>query len=95
MTSHQFEQLKLSRIIAFRREAKAQRIEITDEDMQELERRLEVVRKAMGPSIHTDEQLPGCWVATTDNYDGPGSPIGSGFSEQDAIDDLLDKLEGD
>lgn len=44
-------------------------------------------------NIHTVEQLPGCWVATDrDTYDGPGCPIGSGKSEQEAIDDLLDQL---
>lgn len=55
---------------------------------------LDAVRKAMSVDIHTDEQLPGCWVATDRNsYDGPGSPIGSGATEAEAIDDLLDQLE--
>jgi len=44
-------------------------------------------------NIQTSEQLAGCWVATTDEYDGPGSPIGQGFSEQEAIDDLLVEIE--
>lgn len=43
--------------------------------------------------ITTQEQLPGCWVAVdADTYDGPPAPCGSGFSEQEAIDDLLDQL---
>jgi hypothetical protein len=43
--------------------------------------------------IRTEEQLPGCWVAYDDDtYDGPPSPCGSGFSEQEAIDDLFDQL---
>ena len=32
------------------------------------------------------------WVATTENYDGPGSPIGMGNTEQQAIDDLKEIL---
>ncbi|CAN5817451.1 hypothetical protein BH20PSE1_BH20PSE1_01510 [soil metagenome] len=28
------------------------------------------------------------WTAVTENYDGPGSPIGYGATEQEAIDDL-------
>ncbi len=28
------------------------------------------------------------WCATYDNYDGPGSPIGHGATEQEAIDNL-------
>lgn len=31
------------------------------------------------------------WVATTDSYE-PEDPIGRGATEQEAIDDLLDKL---
>ncbi len=46
--------------------------------------------------IVTTEQLPGCWVAVDDDtYDGPPAPCGSGFSENEAIDDLLDKLGED
>jgi hypothetical protein len=46
--------------------------------------------------IRATEQLPGCWVAVDDDtYDGPPSPIGRGFSEQEAIDDLLEQLNGD
>lgn len=45
--------------------------------------------------IETSEQLPRCWVAVdTETYDGPGSAIGMGFTEQQAIDDLLDVLAG-
>lgn len=35
------------------------------------------------------EQCVGCWVATTNDYDGPGSPIGiSTVSAEDALRDL-------
>ncbi len=35
----------------------------------------------------------GRWVAVDDDtYDGPGSPIGYGLSEQDAIKDLQQEL---
>lgn len=44
-------------------------------------------------TVHTSEQLPGCWVAYTDNYDGPGSPIGMGFSKEAAIADLMECIE--
>ena len=44
--------------------------------------------------IVTSEQIPGHWVAVDDDtYDGPGSPIGSGSTEQAAIDDLMEQLE--
>lgn len=44
-------------------------------------------------NIRATEQLPGCWVAVDDDtYTGPPDPIGSGFSEQEAIDDLLEQL---
>jgi hypothetical protein len=33
------------------------------------------------------------WVATTDNYDGPGSPIGMGRTESEATANLLEILE--
>ena len=47
-------------------------------------------------NISTQEQLPGCWVAVdSDTYDGPPAPIGSGRTEQEAIDDLLDKISDD
>ena len=47
-------------------------------------------------NIVATEQLPGCWVAVDDDtYDGPPAPCGSGFSENEAIDDLLDKLGDD
>lgn len=42
----------------------------------------------------TEDQFYG-WVATTDNYDGPGSPLGSGSTEQEAVGDLLEILEDD
>jgi hypothetical protein len=29
------------------------------------------------------------WVATYDNYDGPGSPIGTGATEKEALEELL------
>ena len=32
------------------------------------------------------------WNAVTDNYDGPGSPMGHGATEQAAIDDLVEIL---
>lgn len=44
--------------------------------------------------VVTEDQFYG-WVATTDNYDGPGSPIGSGSTEQEAVGDLLEILEDD
>ena len=43
--------------------------------------------------FYTEEQVPGVWIATDENYDGPGSPIGSGTSKQAAIADLKDQLE--
>lgn len=34
------------------------------------------------------------WEAVDDDtFDGPGSPIGTGETEQEAIDDLLEQLE--
>jgi hypothetical protein len=33
------------------------------------------------------------WCATTDNYDGEGSPIGYGRTEQDAVEDLVAEIE--
>lgn len=44
--------------------------------------------------LMTEDQFYG-WVATTDNYDGPGSPIGSGRTESEATADLLEILEDD
>lgn len=46
-----------------------------------------------GRTIHSQQQFPGCWVATTDEYDGPGSPIGHGQTEEEAVASLLEKLE--
>jgi hypothetical protein len=48
--------------------------------------------------IKTEEQQPGYWVAVDDEtYDGPGSDIGCGPTEQEAVIDLLqiilDKME--
>lgn len=42
----------------------------------------------------TEDQFYG-WVATTDQYDGPGSPIGSGRTETEATTHLLEILEDD
>jgi hypothetical protein len=44
--------------------------------------------------LMTQDQFYG-WVATTDNYDGPGSPIGLGRTESEATADLLEILEDD
>jgi hypothetical protein len=33
------------------------------------------------------------WVATYDNYDGPGSPIGTGATETEAVEELLSASE--
>lgn len=30
------------------------------------------------------------WIATDDNYDGPGSPQGLGWTQQEAVSDLRD-----
>lgn len=36
------------------------------------------------------------WLAVDDEtYDGPGAPIGTGATEQDAIDDLLEQIEAE
>lgn len=44
-------------------------------------------------NIVAHEQLPGLWVAVDDDtYDGPPAPIGTGFTEASAIDDLLEQL---
>lgn len=45
--------------------------------------------------IITSEQLAGCWVAHTDEYDGAPdsrSPIGSGNTEREAINELVEQL---
>ena len=44
--------------------------------------------------LMTQDQFYGS-VATTDNYDGPGSPIGLGRTESEATTDLLEILEDD
>jgi len=33
------------------------------------------------------------WSAVTENYDGPGSPIGFGETEAEAIEELQEQLE--
>ena len=44
-------------------------------------------------NVKTEFQVYG-WVAVDDDtYDGPGSPIGRGPTEQKAIDDLMEELE--
>jgi hypothetical protein len=55
----------------------------------------------MAPNIKTTFYPPPIpdrrfdWLAIDDNtYDGPGSPIGTGATEQEAIADLLEQLEG-
>ena len=43
--------------------------------------------------ISTEQQIPGKWVAVDDDtYDGPGSPIGTGNTEKEAIHDLCTQL---
>lgn len=38
--------------------------------------------------------IPAEWTAIDDDtYDGLGSPIGSGHTEEEAIEDLMEKLE--
>jgi hypothetical protein len=45
--------------------------------------------------ISTQDQYFG-WVAVDeDSYDGPGSPIGIGATEQEAIDSLMEQLADD
>lgn len=45
-------------------------------------------------NIRTECQAHGCWVAVDDDtYDGPGCPIGSGNTRQEAIDDLMEQFE--
>lgn len=45
--------------------------------------------------IKTEQQLPDRWVATTEDYDGPGSPIGWGSSERLAIEALVERIIDD
>lgn len=45
--------------------------------------------------IETSEQGAGMWVATTDNYTGPGEPIGMGDTERHAIEALVERLQDD
>ena len=43
--------------------------------------------------IVTQEVKPVLWVAyDDDSYDGPGSAVGSGYTKQEAIDDLVEQL---
>lgn len=45
--------------------------------------------------IRTENQTYG-WVAVDDDrYDGPGSHIGAGRTEREALEDLLEQLECD
>jgi hypothetical protein len=42
--------------------------------------------------IRTEDQFYG-WVAVDDDtYDGPGSAIGTGRTEQEAVDSLLEQI---
>ena len=43
-------------------------------------------------TIVVEEQLPGLFVATTDDYCGPPDPIGHGASAREAVRDLADRL---
>jgi len=44
-------------------------------------------------NVKTEFQVYG-WVAVDDDtYDGPGCPIGIGFTEREAIQDLQEQLE--
>jgi hypothetical protein len=46
--------------------------------------------------IKTDNQATRVWVAYDDNtYDGPGSTIGWGETEAEAVTDLLEQLNED
>jgi hypothetical protein len=46
------------------------------------------------PKISTTRHYHGEWTAIDENtYDGPGSLMGFGKTEQDAIDDLLEQIE--
>jgi hypothetical protein len=47
-------------------------------------------------TIKTEHQATRVWVAYDDNtYDGPGSPIGWGETEAEAISDLIEQLRAD
>lgn len=49
--------------------------------------------KERGVVIRTNFQYFG-WVAVDDNtYDGPGSPLGQGGTEAEAIEDLVEQLD--
>ncbi len=44
--------------------------------------------------IVTEEAYPGQWWAVDDDtYDGPGSLIGRGNTQQEAIEDLKEQIE--
>lgn len=48
---------------------------------------------AMKPSIRTTRHYSDEWTAIDDDtYDGPGSPIGSGSTEAEAVADLAEKM---
>jgi len=45
-------------------------------------------------NIRTEQHYSNEWTAVDDNtYDGPGSPIGTGSTEEEAIADLLERLD--
>jgi hypothetical protein len=49
--------------------------------------------KERGIVVRTNFQYFG-WVAVDDNtYDGPGSPLGQGRTEAEAIEDLVEQLD--
>lgn len=43
--------------------------------------------------LHIEEQWRGLWHAVTDDYDGPGSPIGHGATRHIALVELAETLE--
>jgi len=43
--------------------------------------------------LHVEETWRHHWQAVTDNYDGPGSPIGSGATAHEAIAELAEAIE--
>jgi hypothetical protein len=51
------------------------------------------VYKMHGIDIKTEQHYSDEWTAIDDQrYDGPGSPIGAGRTEQEAIDDLIEQI---
>ena len=50
--------------------------------------------RVMGPYIVGNTRHDGAWTAVDDDtYDGPGSLLGQGDTEQEAIEDLMGKME--